>query len=221
MKSFFSFFHSIHLKRFLIVLILFTFFVFVSAISYVSAVSNNIADSVFRLHVIANSDSNEDQELKYKVRDAVLEYMNSITIDCSSKEEAIQIAKEHKDEFYKIAKQTIEENRYDYSVNIKIGNFNFPTKTYGDISLPAGNYDALRIEIGNASGQNWWCVMFPPLCFVDVSSGVVPDESKEIMQDNLSTEEYTLISDLNSSDVKFKFGLVEFFNNISFAKTTD
>lgn len=63
--------------------------------------------------------------------------------------------------------------------------------------------------------------MFPPLCFVDVSSGVVPDESKEIMQDNLSTEEYTLISDLNSSDVKFKFGLVEFFNNISFAKTTD
>ena len=221
MKSFFSFFHSIHLKRFLIVLILFTFFVFVSAISYVSAVSNNIADSVFRLHVIANSDSNEDQELKYKVRDAVLEYMNSITIDCSSKEEAIQIAKEHKDEFYKIAKQTIEENGYDYSANIKIGNFNFPTKTYGDISLPAGNYDALRIEIGNASGQNWWCVMFPPLCFVDVSSGVVPDESKEIMQDNLSTEEYTLISDLNSSDVKFKFGLVEFFNNISFAKTTD
>ena len=221
MKSFFSFFHSIHLKRFLIVLILFTFFVFVSAISYVSAVSNNIADSVFRLHVIANSDSNEDQELKYKVRDAVLEYMNSITIDCSSKEEAIQIAKEHEDEFYKIAKQTIEENGYNYSVNIKIGNFNFPTKTYGDISLPAGNYDALRIEIGNASGQNWWCVMFPPLCFVDVSSGVVPDESKEIMQDNLSTEEYTLISDLNSSDVKFKFGLVEFFNNISFAKTTD
>ena len=169
MKSFFSFFHSIHLKRFLIVLILFTFFVFVSAISYVSAVSNNIADSVFRLHVIANSDSNEDQELKYKVRDAVLEYMNSITIDCSSKEESIQIAKEHEDEFYKIAKQTIEENGYDYSVNIKIGNFNFPTKTYGDISLPAGNYDALRIEIGNASGQNWWCVMFPPLCFVDVN----------------------------------------------------
>ena len=221
MKSFFSFFHSIHLKRFLIVLILFTFFVFVSAISYVSAVSNNIADSVFRLHVIANSDSNEDQELKYKVRDAVLEYMNSITIDCSSKEEAIQIAKEHEDEFYKIAKQTIEENGYNYSVNIKIGNFNFPTKTYGDISLPAGNYDALRIEIGNASGQNWWCVMFPPLCFVDVSSGEVPEESKELMQDNLSSEEYTLISDSNSSDVKFKFGLVEFFNNINFAKTSD
>ena len=221
MKSFLNFFHSIHLKRFFIVLILFSFFVFVSAISYVSAVSNNIADSVFRLHVIANSDSNEDQELKYKVRDAVLEYMNSITEDCSSKEKAIQIAKDHEDEFYKVAKQTIEENGYDYSVNIKIGNFSFPTKTYGDISLPAGNYDALRIEIGNASGQNWWCVMFPPLCFVDVSSGVVPDESKEIMQDNLSTEEYTLISDSDSSDVKFKFGLVEFFNNINFAKTTD
>lgn len=206
------------IKRFFIVIILFSFFVFISALSYVNAVSENIANSVFRLHVIANSDSEEDQSLKYKVRDSILEYMNSISSDCSSKKEIIELAYEYQDEFYKIAKQVINENGYDYEVNIRIGNFEFPTKTYGDISLPAGNYDALRIEIGEAKGQNWWCVMFPPLCFVDVTSGVVPDESKEIMQENLDNEEYTLISDNESTDIKFKFSLIEFFKGITFAK---
>ena len=211
MKNIFKSLKFSFLKRFFIVLILFSFFVFISALSYVNAVSSDISDSVFRLHVIANSDSKEDQELKYKVRDSLLEYMNKISADCSSKEEVIALAETHKEDFYKIAKQTIEENGYGYPVNIDIGNFEFPTKTYGDISLPAGYYDALKVEIGNASGQNWWCVMFPPLCFVDVSSGVVPDESKQIMQDNLSDEEYELISDNDSRDIKFKFSLIEWF----------
>ena len=206
------------LKRFLIVIILFSLFVFISALSYVDAVSEDISNSVFRLHVIANSDSDEDQSLKYKVRDKVLEYMNEIAKDCTSKEEVINLAYEYQDEFKQIAENVIKENGYDYDVNIKIGNFEFPTKYYGDISLPAGYYDALRIEIGKAGGQNWWCVMFPPLCFVDVTSGVVPDESKQIMQDNLGDEEYKLISDNESSDIKFKFSIVEFFKNINFAK---
>lgn len=206
------------LKRFFIVIILFSLFVFISALSYVDAVSEDISNSVFRLHVIANSDSDEDQSLKYKVRDKVLEYMNEIAKDCTSKEEVINLAYEYQDEFKQIAENVIKENGYDYDVNIKIGNFEFPTKYYGDISLPAGYYDALRIEIGKAEGQNWWCVMFPPLCFVDVTSGVVPDESKQIMQDNLGDEEYKLISDNESSDIKFKFSIVEFFKNINFAK---
>ena len=206
-------------KRFFTVVILFSLFVFISAISYVNAVSEDIANSVFRLHVIANSDSDKDQNLKYKVRDSILEYMNSIAENCTSKEEVITLANQHQDEFKNIAKQVIQENGYNYDVTISIGNFEFPTKTYGDISLPAGNYDALRIEIGEAKGQNWWCVMFPPLCFVDVSSGVVPDESKEIMQDNLGEEEYSIISDKESEDIQFKFSLIEFFKNISFAKS--
>ena len=206
------------LKRFLIVIILFSLFVFISALSYVDAVSEDISNSVFRLHVIANSDSDEDQSLKYKVRDKVLEYMNEIAKDCTSKEEVINLAYEYQDEFKQIAENVIKENGYDYDVNIKIGNFEFPTKYYGDISLPAGYYDALRIEIGEAKGQNWWCVMFPPLCFVDVTSGIVPDESKKIMQDNLGDEEYRLISDNESTDIKFKFSIVEFFKNINFAK---
>lgn len=221
MKKILKFINFGFIKRFLIVLILFSFFIFISAASYVNAVSEDIAQSVFRLHVIANSDSKEDQDLKYKVRDRVLEYMNEISMDCSSKEEVILLAEEHKEEFKKIAEDVIKENGYDYTVNISIGNFDFPTKTYGDISLPAGEYDALRIEIGEAKGQNWWCVMFPPLCFVDVTSGVVPDESKEVMKENLNDEEYNLISDKESSDIQFKFSLIEFFKGITFAKTGD
>ena len=143
--------------------------------------------------------------------------MNNISAECSSKEEVIKLAYEHQNDFISVAEKVIKENGFDYNVKIEIGNFEFPTKYYGDISLPAGFYDALKIEIGEAKGQNWWCVMFPPLCFVDVTSGVVPDESKQIMQNNLSDEEYSLISDNESSDIKFKFSLIEFFKNINFA----
>lgn len=185
----------------------------VCAFSYAQAVSSNISDSVFRLHVIANSDSDEDQNLKYKVRDALLNYMNDICSNCSSKEEAIEIVSTYQDNFKQVALNTIKDNGYDYSVNIEIGNFKFPTKQYGDISLPAGFYDALRVEIGQAEGRNWWCVMFPSLCFVDVSSGIVPDYSKEELQDALSEEEYSIISNNSDNEIKFKFKLIEFFAN--------
>ena len=198
---------------FLLFILLFLY-IFVCAFSYVNAVSSDIANSVFRLHVIANSDEKEDQELKLKVRDNVLSYMNKICENVTTKEDAILIANDHIDEFKDIALNTIHENGYDYLVNIRIGNFSFPTKTYGDISLPSGYYDALRIEIGEAKGQNWWCVMFPPLCFVDVSSGIVPDESKETMKSDLSDEEFSLISDNEDSNVKFKFKLIEWFQNV-------
>lgn len=185
-----------------------------SAVSYTHAVTTDIADSVFRLHVIANSNSDEDQNLKYIVRDKVIEYMSSISQNASSKEEVIKIAKANLDKIQAIASQTIRENGYTYSVNVEVGNFSFPSKRYGDITLPPGYYDALRIKIGKAEGQNWWCVMFPPLCFVDVTSGVVPDESKEIMKENLSKEEFDLISK-NSNEVKVKFKIVEVLQNFT------
>lgn len=210
-------FNISNLKRFLVLIILFSIYVFICAFSYVNAVSANISSSVFRLHVIANSDSAEDQNLKYLVRDALIDYMNSVSKNSNSKDEAISIAYQHKSDFYKIAKKVINDNGYDYNVNISIGNFAFPTKNYGDISLPAGYYDALKVEIGNASGQNWWCVMFPPLCFVDISTGIVLEDSKETIKDSLHTEEYNLINSAQTADVKFKFKLLEFFQNIKLA----
>ena len=186
-------------------------YVFISAQNYVSAVSTNISDAVFRLHVIANSNTDEDQSLKLKVRDNLLEFMNEMCSNCSTKQEAISIAQKNKSNFQKIAEQTIIENGYNYSVKININNFYFPTKNYGDISLPAGLYDALRVEIGEAKGENWWCVMFPSLCFVDISSGIVDDSAKDNLEENLKKESYKIISDQENTNIKFKFKLIEFF----------
>ena len=212
MKKIFRIFKNSKVKMVIILSFLLFLYTTICAISYAQSVSSDISESVFRLHVIANSDSEEDQNLKYIVRDNLLSYMNEICANVSSKEEAIKIAKQNEENFKQIAKQTIQDQGYSYDVNICIGNFEFPTKQYGDISLPAGYYDGLKVEIGEAKGQNWWCVMFPPLCFVDVSSGVVTEESKELMQDNLNEEEFALISDHNP-EIQFKFKLLEFFTN--------
>lgn len=204
----------------IILSLLFFLYTIICAISYVTAVSSDISDSVFRLHVIANSDSDEDQELKYKVRDSLLNYMNNICKNCTSKEEALNTVTLHQEEFKQVALDTIYNEGYLYNVKIEIGNFEFPTKQYGDISLPAGFYDALKVEIGEAKGKNWWCVMFPSLCFVDISSGIVPEESKEELQNVLSDEEYSIISNESNFGIKFKFKLLEMFasNNLATAK---
>ena len=211
MKKFLNKIKNSKIGIIIILSILLILYTTICAISYVQAVSTDISDSVFRLHVIANSNSDEDQNLKYKVRDNLLNYMNNICKDCTSKEEAINIVSEHQEEFKQVALETIKNEGYSYDLKIEIGNFEFPTKQYGDISLPAGFYDALKVEIGKAEGRNWWCVMFPSLCFVDISSGIVPEESKEDLQNVLSDEEYTIISDSSNYGIKFKFKLLEFF----------
>ena len=202
------------IKNLLIIILLLFIYCIICAFSYVNAVSTDIQNSVFRLHVIANSDSDEDQNLKYIVRDKVLEYISSISNSSMTKDEVIALASENINEIQKIAENTIYENGYNYSVKLNIGNFSFPTKKYGDITFPAGFYDALKIEIGEAKGHNWWCVMFPPLCFVDVTSGIVPEESKQTIRDNLSEEEYKLLSE-NSANMNFKIKIVEMFQDIS------
>lgn len=197
----------------ILIFLLFIYIIFCVQ-SYSNAVSSELSNSVFRLHVLANSDSEEDQQLKLKVRDALLSYMNTLSSNCNTKEEAIQIATQHQNEFQTIAENVIVENGYNYPVQIKINNFYFPTKSYGDISLPAGYYDALRVEIGNAKGKNWWCVMFPSLCFIDISSGIVDSEGKEKLENNLDSESYELISESKTStEFKLKFKLLEVFSH--------
>lgn len=210
-------------KKFIFIsllIFLFTLLIFFSSLSYAQIVSNDLSNSIFRLHIIANSDSKEDQELKLKVRDKIVEYMNTIIPKETDKKSVVSIAQNHIDDFKKIAIQTIKENGYDYPVNVNIGNYYFPTKSYGDISFPSGNYDGLKIEIGNSSGQNWWCVLFPPLCFVTPTNGVVPEESKNNLKENINYEEYELINSNKFStssisednSIKLKFKLVELFN---------
>ena len=204
-------FFSNNFKNFTIISTLLFIFILINALSYVSAISNNISKSVFRLHVIANSNTDLDQSLKYIVRDNVLSFINS-TYSANTKEELISSL--DLNSIKDVAQKAVYDNGFSYPVSVELGNFEFPTKTYGDISLPAGFYDSLRIKIGNAEGKNWWCVMFPPLCFVDITSGIVPDSSKEFLQKSLDKEGFELISG-NSNEIKLKFKIVELFQNIS------
>lgn len=143
------FFNS-KLFKFFILIFLFITFLFLTAKSYANSISGELSENIFRLHIIANSDTDEDQNLKLKVRDSIIEYMESLTQDCKTKDEVISIINSNIDSFYNIAQKTIEDNGYNYSINIEVGNFYFPTKYYGNISLPSGYYDALKIEIGEA-----------------------------------------------------------------------
>ncbi len=199
-------------KKYFIIFILLFLYVMLYSFSYANNVVSDLSNSLFRLHVIANSNSKEDQNLKYLVRDELISYMNTLCSNVSSKEQAIAIANEHLDDFQKVANEVISKNGFNYSAKVQIGNFAFPTKTYGDISLPSGYYDALKVELGKAEGKNWWCVMFPSLCFVDINNGIVPEESKEELQASLLEEDYNLISS-NNSEYKLKFKIVELFEN--------
>lgn len=208
-----TFFRS-KLKTTLLIMFLLFVYVLIAASSYTKAVCTDIANNVFRLHVIANSDSEEDQKLKYIVRDSILSYVNGILENINNKEDVVLTINNHIDEIKNIAQQAVYNEGFTYDVEIEVGNFKFPTKTYGNISFPPGLYDALRVKIGNASGKNWWCVMFPPLCFVDVSSGIVPEDSKELMESNLSSEDYALVSS-SKNITKIKFKVVEVLQNLT------
>ena len=188
-------------------------FLFFSSFYYAKYVSSNISSKIFRLHIVANSDLATDQILKLKVRDAVLKYMNSLIDTSMTKDEITKIATKNLSEFKTIALNTLNEYGYNYDVSVEVGNFFFPTKKYGNTYFPDGNYDALNIKIGSASGHNWWCVMFPPLCFIDTQSGVLSEESEKYLKNNLSDEDINIITQENNSYV-LKFKTIEIINNI-------
>ena len=124
----------------------------------------DIAEKILRFHVRANSDGEADQALKLKVRDAVGKEMGELLQDAKTAEESSRIAREHFPEIIHIAKEVIRQEGYDYPVEVKLSSVEFPVKTYGSYTFPAGTYQALEVIIGAGMGHNWWCVMFPDLC---------------------------------------------------------
>ena len=164
------------------------------------AVQQNLAEQVVRFHVLANSDRSDDQALKLLVKNAVLEYMSEPLNHCENAAEALALLDAHTFDIIRVAEQVIEENGYSYSVTAGIEDVYFPVKAYGDVTFPAGIYTAYRILIGEGEGQNWWCVLYPPLCFVDITHGIVPAESKEQLRAVLTDEEYLTITGAEASD---------------------
>lgn len=176
-----------------------TFFVLSAVIP--TAEEAEIYDSFVRLHVIANSNSDEDQSLKLKVRDKVLDKINEY--DVTSKEEAFYVLKECKGELEKIAETEIRANGKSYDVSIEIGEESYPTRYYDDFCLPAGNYNSVRVVIGDGDGENWWCVLYPPLC----REGALSYEDAYI-DVGLTKDQYDLITQ-SSGKYKVKFKLLE------------
>ena len=184
---------------------------------------DDIKDKLIRFHVIANSDTDEDQNLKLKVRDKVVEALSEKLSNVNSLEEAENVLKENIDYVNEIAKEVIEENNYTYEVNTMLSYENFPDKVYGDYIFPQGNYEAFRVIIGEGKGQNWWCVMFPSLCFVDESKNTVDssdlkEEIENIEPKNNETTNENKEKNKESSNVnngvKFKFKIVEVIKEI-------
>ena len=161
-----------------------------------------IYDSCVRLHVIANSDSQSDQELKLKVRDKLLETVSCY--DADSKEEALNKLNEDKMSLETIAKEIVAENGYDYDVKIEIGLENYPRREYEDFSLPAGEYTSVRVIIGEGKGENWWCVLYPPLC----TQAAISYDKDACIEVGLSSGQYDLITGANGR-YKVKFKIVE------------
>lgn len=183
-------------------------------ISKIEACTYDYKEKLIRFHVIANSDLDEDQELKLKVRDAVIDYLQPKLENSKSIEESEKIIKNEYDNLEKISKKVISDNGYNYSVDVGLKYSNFPAKQYSSVVLPAGKYKALKIVIGEGKGKNWWCVMFPPLCFVDDQNGVIDEKTDKKLKEVLTQEEYDLIMAKNKTEVnnlKFKFKITELF----------
>lgn len=177
----------------------------------------NYKEKLIRFHVIANSDSDEDQELKLKVRDGIIEYLHPKLAKSSTIEESEAIIKSEYTNLEKISKNIILENGYNYDVKVGIEQSTFPTKQYSNVVLPAGEYKALKVVIGKGEGKNWWCVMFPPLCFVNEENGVIDKATDKKLKEVLTEEEYDLIAQKNekqTSRVKVKFKIVEILEQI-------
>lgn len=186
--------------------------------AYSDKVSGDLAENFIRFHVLANSDSETDQALKLKVRDGVLEMLKPELAACKDIDETRETLKTSFEEIRKEAERIITAEGFDYKVRVGLEEVLFPTRQYGDVTLVAGEYEALRIEIGRADGQNWWCVVYPPLCYVDVTHGEVAPEYKERMKEDLTTEQYQLVVENHMPEVQFKFKLVEIWQESKIAR---
>lgn len=189
------------------------------AVSLILAINSNsihtdLSDNLIRLHVVADNDGDEAQAVKLKVRDRLIAEMSQCFKGADSTAECRKIVIENMDKIVGYANDELEKCGAAYSAKAYYGEFEFPTKVYANIMLPRGKYNAVRVELGRAEGRNWWCVMFPPLCFTQESTGTMGDEEREILRNSLDRESYDIITSGGSkADFEIKFKILELFDN--------
>ena len=175
---------------------------------------SEIYDTVVRLHVIANSDSDSDQALKLLVRDEVIAVVSPAVEDCKTQAEAIAAIEEISDEINAAARDVVEREGYDYDVSVELGREHYPTKTYESCAFPEGEYISLRVNIGKGEGQNWWCCLFPPLC---LSSATPDDEASNedaFISVGLTPDQYKVITESDTPKYKVRFKILEVFGKL-------
>lgn len=149
-----------------------------------------ISDEILRFHVLANSNDNDDQQLKLEVKSLLIQTINEGLKEDADKADTSTYIQENQEYLERTAETYMKEAGYDYPAKVELTNTYFPTKAYGDVVLPCGNYDAARVTIGQGRGRNWWCVLYPQLCFVTPAYGVIPDDSKELLKAVLEPDDY-------------------------------
>ena len=174
-------------------------------------IQQGLSEKIMRFHVVANSDSARDQELKLKVKEAVVSYISPVLKESEDINRSKEILAEKQEEILAVAQQVIRDNGFDYPVTVGFEHTYFPTKSYGSYTFPPGEYEALMIHIGKSQGKNWWCVLYPPLCFIDISHGVVDRECGTQLEEILTTEEFSAVSGEN---IGFRFKYLTFLNDI-------
>lgn len=174
-------------------------------------IQESIAQNIIRFHVRANSDSDSDQQLKLKVKNEVTALLQPMLTNSDSVEQSRNIIAQHMQDIKDTALDTIHNEGYSYDVDVYFEKSYFPMKSYADVTFPPGEYEAFRIDIGDAEGRNWWCVLYPPLCFVDAVYGELPKESKEQLKNVLTDDEYNAITKVR---YKYRFKYLTFLNGL-------
>jgi stage II sporulation protein R len=182
------------------------------AFSAAGQAQQRLYDTVVRFHVLANSDSAEDQAVKYQVKDAVIAYLQERLEGMATREETEALLCEEADAIRRVAETAVRRAGDDVTVTVTIADSSFPTKRYGSVTLPAGTYRALRIELGEAQGANWWCMMFPALCFVEETDESLPEETEKDLSKQLPEAENELIhQDTAGVRLRIRFKLIEWW----------
>lgn len=176
-------------------------------LEYAQGLQMSLADKVLRFHVLAQSDSEYDQQVKFMVRDAVAEYVTGLLRESDSLEETISIVKVHMEDINEVANQVLEEEGVEYRAQTMLTNMEFPEKEYSNFTFPAGEYQALRVCLGEGNGKNWWCVMYPNLCFSGSLLKTNEDEV-EAFEETLTPQECEMIMD--GKDYRIRFKLLEY-----------
>ncbi|MBQ3483816.1 MAG: stage II sporulation protein R [Clostridia bacterium] len=171
-----------------------------------------VYDRVIRLHVLANSDSKEDQALKLTVRDAVIKETEVLLKDAETRDEAEAILAANLDRVADAAAQAVRDAGWDASVDVSLGKEEYPTRYYENLAFPAGEYLSLQVKLGKAEGKNWWCVLFPPLCLSAASAEQQTEEA--FLAAGLTGEQYRMIADTDNTKYKLRFKILELAQSI-------